>query len=480
MLPTALITTYTLYKQDTDYIATWLAKTAKAHGYPHALSEVVDMTKGSSKRLKGKARKEAKNRGASRSIQTQKTQKHILAIKDFVPLATFIASRANSEIHVPDLIMSLLNRIIELRTCFGPQLNEYGGQTTTQGNAKHQHFIQVLEEVRDTLKACTRSPPSSSAVKKVPGEGLNGVESGFGTLSIPAGDGAVYEAETQTSFESAIVAFTMMMNDINDIRSRIRWIWENYKKGLFTLSGAAVATDTAIDLARNVTEEVNPLFKDHNGIQGMIHSFFRYRCRLEGYKENDLYSSEVDNFNYDLYEIADEIYMNAFRILDSFAGNFGPSDVPIYKDGTFGTYDPISDRDLKTGKQKFTEDKILLMEFFTELITVARRIPDYPVKDGFIHGMDELTKTGAVTFHLTFAAQIFLDIHHILRDQAALPSEEALRQIAKMDSELGEHLKFHTNLKIEGWPASNDTIMKELRKIMRWIGAIRFITRKSN
>ncbi|UKZ80022.1 hypothetical protein TrVFT333_007786 [Trichoderma virens FT-333] len=262
----------------------------------------------------------------------------------------------------------------------------------------------------------------------------------------------------------------MTMNDIQDIRSRIRWIWENYKKGLFTLSGAAVATDTAIDLARNVTEEVTPLFKNHDGIQGMIHSFYRYRCRLKGFKENELYSSEVDNFNYDLYEIADEVYMNAFRILESFAGAFGPSDVPIYKDGTFGTYDPISDRNLKTGKQKFTEDKILLMEIFTELITVAQRIPDYPVKDGFIYGMDELTKTGAVTFHLIFAAQIFLDIHHILRDQAALPSEEALRQIAKMNSELGEHLKFHTNLKIDGWPASNDTTMKELRKIMRWIG----------
>lgn len=248
--------------------------------------------------------------------------------------------------------------------------------------------------MRDTLKPCTRLPPPPSAAAEAPGEEPNGVESGFGALAVSgaspsllvvlgiqsrqilAGDGAVYEAEPQTSFEDAIVAYTMMMNDIQDIRSRIRWIWENYKKGLFTLSGAAVATDTAIDLARSATEEVTPLFKDHNGIPGMIQSFFHYHCLLKGDEENEIYLSEEDNFNYDLYEIADEVYMNVFRTLHSFAGTLVQSDVPIYKDGTYGNYDPASNRDLKSGRQKFTEDKILLLESFTELITVARRIPD--------------------------------------------------------------------------------------------------------
>lgn len=487
MLPPALTSTYKLYKQDTDYVATWLAQTAKAHGYPNALSEAVDMAKTSSKRLKGKARKEAKDRGASRSMQTQKTQHYTLALQDFVPLAAFIANRANSVIHVPGLIMSMLDRVIEVRTRFGQQLKEYGTQTTAQENIKHQHFIQTLAKVRDTLKPCTRSSPSPSAAAKAPREGLNGVEPSFGALSVSespqnlldalsignpksmADDGAVYEAEPQTSFEGAIVAYTMMMNDIQDIRSRIRWIWENYKKGLFTLSAAAVATDTAIDLARNIAEEVTPLFKNHNGIPGMIHSFFQYRCILEGYKENEIHLSEEENFNYDLYEIADEVYMNAFRILHGFTSTSGQSDVPIYKDGTFGTYDPASDRSLKTGRQRFIEDQILLMEFFTELITVVRCIPGYPVKDGFLCGMGELNKTGAIPFYLIFAAQVFLDIHHILRSEAAVASEKVLYQVARMDSELGEHLKFHTNLKIDGWPASNDIIIRELRKSMKRI-----------
>ncbi|KAL6789520.1 hypothetical protein GGI42DRAFT_337568, partial [Trichoderma sp. SZMC 28013] len=374
---------------------------------------IVNVAKASSRRLKGKARTEAKKRGTSQSLQPQKTHTYTLAIKDFVPLAAFIANRADS--------------------------------------------------VRDTLKPCTRLPPPTSAATEGPGEGLDGVELVFNALAVSeaspslldalGGDEAVYEAEPQTSLENAIVAYTMMMNDLQDNISHIRWIWENYKKGLFTLSGAAVATDTAIDLARNVTEEVTPLFKDHNGFPGMIH----------------MYLSEEDNFNYDLYEIADEVYMNVFRMLHSFAGTLVQSDVPIYEDGTFGSYDPTSNRDLKTGRQKFTEDKILLLEFFTELITVARHILDYPAKDVFLCGMVELSKTGAVPFYLIFAAQVFLDIHHILRDQAALSSEQVLRQVTRMNSELEKHLNSHTNLKIGGWPASNDTIIRELRKNMRWI-----------
>ncbi|PTB58438.1 hypothetical protein M431DRAFT_505938 [Trichoderma harzianum CBS 226.95] len=40
-----------------------------------------------------------------------------------------------------------------------------------------------------------------------------------------------------------------------------------------------------------------------------------------------------------------------------------------------------------------------------------------------------------------------------------------------MNSELEEHLKFHTNLNIGGWSASNDIIIRELQRNMRWINS---------
>jgi hypothetical protein len=61
MLPSPLADTYRRYKQDTDDIATWLATTAKRYGFSSDLltgsSKFPAQEK--SKRLKGKARKEA-------------------------------------------------------------------------------------------------------------------------------------------------------------------------------------------------------------------------------------------------------------------------------------------------------------------------------------------------------------------------------------------------------------------------------------
>lgn len=63
MLPPGLQSSYKTYKEDTKAIATWLAISAKQCGYSADLldREGVDSTKAvqASKRLKGKARKNA-------------------------------------------------------------------------------------------------------------------------------------------------------------------------------------------------------------------------------------------------------------------------------------------------------------------------------------------------------------------------------------------------------------------------------------
>ncbi|GKT67277.1 ANK-repeat protein mbp1 [Colletotrichum tofieldiae] len=85
-------------------------------------------------------------------------------------------------------------------------------------------------------------------------------------------------------------------------------------------------------------------------------------CLQKGYKPEQVYlANSRDNFNYNTYDLADECYIVAFRLLKSFAD--------------------VLNRASKTGRAKFQEDKILIMEFFTELITVIRLIPSYPVED---------------------------------------------------------------------------------------------------
>ncbi|KAK9350684.1 hypothetical protein V1523DRAFT_399017 [Lipomyces doorenjongii] len=194
-------------------------------------------------------------------------------------------------------------------------------------------------------------------------------------------------------------------------------------------------------------------------------------CLTKGYKVDEIYLDGKDNFNYDLYNIADDVYLVPYRMLLSFLDVLDPRELPLIKEGMFGRYDPDSDLATKTGRQKFQEDQILLMEFFSELMTVIRCVPGYPVKDEFLRGMKELDKTRTVSFSLVFAAQIFLDIHHTMRTRVRLSFSTMVEQTTMMDNSLNSHLEFHEKLKIENWPAANDHMVRELSRMIKWIGS---------
>jgi hypothetical protein len=92
MLPSSLFSAYRQYKQDTDAVASWLAATARAHGYPAELLTNKDTDSPPSQqpksgRLKGKARKQAQQKAAKSDQPAAVAPKYTVAIKDFIPLA---------------------------------------------------------------------------------------------------------------------------------------------------------------------------------------------------------------------------------------------------------------------------------------------------------------------------------------------------------------------------------------------------------
>jgi len=97
MLPTPLVSIYQQYKQDTDSVASWLASTAKACGYPSNLLASPDgnAPQKAAGRLKGKARSEAKKNGRLNTARESKpnVRRYTVAIKDFISLAEFIGRR---------------------------------------------------------------------------------------------------------------------------------------------------------------------------------------------------------------------------------------------------------------------------------------------------------------------------------------------------------------------------------------------------
>ncbi|CAM1509648.1 Fc.00g033870.m01.CDS01 [Cosmosporella sp. VM-42] len=500
MPPAQLFGTYRQYKQDTDSVASWLASTAKACGFAtNLLSTPAGTQTSKTGRLKGKQRRNARGGGKKDKPKSEgkKTANHIIAIKDFLPLAQWIAGRRDPAVSVPDIFSTTIDRVIGLRSEFSGKLNESGAQPDAKSDEKHGYFVGVLEAVREVLRPRMTSRTAALAVNAAIDASTDSAQelgSRFAALHVdepsqgfldafrnapherpkPCDDDSVsYEAEPHTSLEDALFALTVLMDDLNRIRSRIEWIWSNHTDGIFDLAASAVATNTAISFARGLIEEVSPILdKQVGGAWRVLNKFYLLFCLSKGYEpEQAFLENSQDNFNYDLYDMANECYLVAFRFLNSFVDVLDPRELPLIKEGMFGKYDASSDRASKTGRQKHQEDQILLMEYFTELMTVIRVIHDYPVEDEFLHGMRVLEKTGTVPFSLVFAAQVFLDIHHTMRAMARQSFLAMVDETSIIKNSLELHLDFHKNLKIQNWPVSNDHQLRDLVRLMKWMGS---------
>lgn len=167
----------------------------------------------------------------------------------------------------------------------------------------------VLEKVRDVLRPFGHSRTEDDAsADEITNRfaGLAVYEPSKEFLNAPdterpvktGDDDVTYEAETDSSFEEAIFALTALINDLNRVRAHIRWVWSNYKSGMFDLAAAAITTNTAIGLVRNMVVDVMPLLAPHGGLGQMLQRFHLMQCFNRGWKEKDVFKTpSPDNFN---------------------------------------------------------------------------------------------------------------------------------------------------------------------------------------
>ncbi|QGI80829.1 uncharacterized protein FFB20_04743 [Fusarium fujikuroi] len=152
MLPYNLVSVLQLYKKDTDSVAGWLASKANHYGYKSQTAEPNDKEAQNkpSGRLKGKAGKEAKSQATEPKDKTD--QKYIVALKDYVPMAKFIAAHRKPTIPVPVTVFNTIGRVIDRRSSFRAQMVKHGIEVDENANQNHLHFIRVMETVRETLR----------------------------------------------------------------------------------------------------------------------------------------------------------------------------------------------------------------------------------------------------------------------------------------------------------------------------------------
>ena len=162
MLPESLSSTYKQYKTDTTKLASWLPNTAEKCGWhPPTRTAAGELFSHDDKapKLKGRARKLAREAAAaekktsSSADHGRETQKHIIRIKDFVPMAACIASNISS-VQIPHGFLNLIRRCIMARSSttdwYASNATEEGPDTE-ENIDRHSHFTSVLEDVFRTV-----------------------------------------------------------------------------------------------------------------------------------------------------------------------------------------------------------------------------------------------------------------------------------------------------------------------------------------
>lgn len=89
--------------------------------------------------------------------------------------------------------------------------------------------------------------------------------------------------------------------------------------------------------------------------------------------------------------------------------------------GHLGEFDPTQDSLCLSDDEKYREDVIILTELMMEVVTLAGLDLEVPGQDELTSGLRDAINAGSgstVPTFILFAAQLLLDIYHVLRSNA--------------------------------------------------------------
>jgi hypothetical protein len=504
-LPSFLFDTYKRYKADTNRVTAWLVSTAQKCGQTLE-GEPINPSRPPGPRLKGKARKQAR-----KTATTSATLQHNITVNGLLESAQLIASQ-EPPITVPKFIFGVLKSAISLRRQCANwfQTKSGAGGSLPQEFSTHSHFIEVLERIRQILEPAlapgapdlSRQGTNPRAAKDVgaesqteqnnpydvlfPDDELDGsieepempvVQSTSRVQAAPATPRKV-TYELKHTDEEVYFALFCFFDDLNRLCGFLNDLWSDYKAGLCDLITVSVTTNTAIELVHRAEQEFVAAFPKLDTCEKMQGVFYLLMCSLR--KEDPAAREEPDDlFNFNMLDVAEWTFMPVHALITDFLDVIQPGFAPIMKPGYWGIYDPRADRNKLTVRERIVEDRVILLEALPEFYLICPDImfnnPKYrlPVADEFIEGLRsvfQLQKTGKkdVPLWVAFGGQIFLDIHHILREDAARPQAELQASGVQAASVFKEY--FATSKTFENWPKQNEENIRNIQRFSEtWI-----------
>ncbi|KAL8824663.1 MAG: hypothetical protein Q9191_004901 [Dirinaria sp. TL-2023a] len=504
MLPSVLQSKYKAYKEDTNTIATWLATKAKKCGYSADLLDHVDSSSSSkttkaSTRLKGRARKEAREAAKAEAASSSKTVQrnasapetptYIIKVKDFVELASYIVGTSEPYIRVPASLVKVLDRAIELRKQHGSQV-----EASDAPDEPHAYFLGVLERIWEILKPrCPTETVDDRLTKpahdSAETESSTVIDNMFSKLDVhepsqefidapdvePAAQTAgkpqsQYEVETLQTLEEEYLASRCLLQDVRDIRRFLCGLWTAYQEGI-DLAAVAITVNTAIDFVRTLEEDLTSRFPAKTDYQFIVKIFYLAQCLHRGHDLGHKQQPD-DLFNLDAYELLEDIMMPTYSVLSSLQDVIRSGSVPQYKPGYCGFRDMRTHWTQKSPREKVQDDRLVMFEAFSDLVLLSMITSKYPLaEDELMRGIRKMAPGKDIPLWLVFAAQCFLDAQHELKGAVSQGHDQLRRNANNIRASIEANLEFHKTLRIANWPKSNDLQLTEMLRVMtEWVG----------
>ncbi|KAI3396237.1 hypothetical protein diail_12381 [Diaporthe ilicicola] len=487
MLPDSLKSSYAQYKDDTDRFATWLLRAAEKCGYQSSRLLAADPPNSINgpANAKGKAKAKAKAKAKSAPLLPLKYKATVSELRSLGQVV------AKSSVKVPTPILAVARRAVTLRK---DAASWFVGKGDTPSNKRHAHFVEVLEEICESLEwrtnGASRADPESDT-RSATATRTNAATSAetydeawinqFATLTVEEPEETpepsdpskqlvqvelVEEVDVdaeepeQKHLSHAYFRVFCLFRDLQNMRAFILQTWEEYRDSKLDIMTASVVTDTAMQLARAAAEDLvhSPSvapghLSDELEAQLML---FGMACVARGHHEPA--STELGlTFNVEMADEAEWCFIPTRTLLQSFVPVMQQSHVPDFKKGHFGDYDPKADRSRMSVDERFNEDKILLLELLPEFCLLQTMGGNWPVRDEFTHGFSEFVETKKITLWLCFAAQVLLDIHHTLRSSPDSPWNDLRMAGLRISKTIADFKKLSaTHPKPAFWPKEGD------------------------
>ncbi|OTA57920.1 hypothetical protein K449DRAFT_398140 [Hypoxylon sp. EC38] len=326
MLPDSIVGCYAQYKEDTKVFTTWLGQAARACGYKLEAEKAPSMSPqapGPSQRLKGKARKAAKEEEKQKA--TEKGYKDEVNIVKYAVTTEQLLLQADlvynnkANIRIPSAIKDSLKRAINMRRRCSDWYEE-----TNQNNERikngHRRFIEVLETVlekldananQENIKGNRKTGAKPARADKASIE----LQNRFSQLTVDEIDNSfdltatqvaisttkqakgqqprsvdVFELEAEKELDNIFAIFCFLEYS-HRIKDHVEQAWDDHRSGTISFVAASIITHAAMCGIRREEEDVCAIVfsKEPNdvGFIKMLQAMSPVLFKLEGPVSNE-------------------------------------------------------------------------------------------------------------------------------------------------------------------------------------------------